>query len=154
MTDDKRTVSGHTFDRTSADAPFICRDCGGEAVDVTMTGCESFSGPDKCPGPSDSSELYDSQTQAHALLADAGRVPSLIAELAAAHKLLAEWQVRVQVAEWALTKAREDGIEAACAVLPCEISDKCRCPSMSAAPCESCAAVHRIRRTLKETHHV
>lgn len=38
----------------------------------------------------------------------------------------------------------KDGVEAACAALPCEISTRCRCPSKAAAPCESCAAYHRI----------
>jgi hypothetical protein len=40
------------------------------------------------------------------------------------------------------------GVQAACAALPCEISDRCRCPSMAVSPCESCAAYHRIQLAL------
>jgi hypothetical protein len=45
-------------------------------------------------------------------------------------------QGRSEGAEW----MREQAAKA----LPCEISARCRCPSMAAAPCESCAAYHRI----------
>lgn len=68
------------------------------------------------------------------------------------HQFRQEAEAQRDAALASATLAREagfrEGVEAACASLPCEISDKCRCPSMASAPCESCAAYHRIMRSL------
>ena len=91
----------------------------------------------------ETAELLSAQAQAHALLADAGRVPGLIAELAAAHKLLGEWRERVARAE----ESFDALIEEAVLWQHSEIcGGQCNCDAYK----EELTAKYR---TLKETHH-